>query len=92
MKKTQININKLLGGKSIQGISIDKEARAIYFTVSDKEASRTQRVNEVLSIDYDKNDKLVGIEIIRISRMGVMIEKAMKDIRQALPQSALTVC
>lgn len=84
-----IDLNKLLGGKTPMNVSIDKEARAVYFKVSDEEVLRTERPNSSLSIDYGKDDEVVGIELIRVSRIEVMLKKALKDIYSSIPRKSL---
>ena len=83
------NINKLLKGKSPINITIDKQARAIYFKVTDQEVQRTERINSTLSVDYGKNDSVVGVEIIRLSKIEVILKKALKDIYATLPAKAM---
>ncbi len=83
------SINELLNGKTPINVSIDKEARAIYFKVSDAEVSRTERINSSLSVDYDDSGEVVGVEIIRITNIGVLLKKAFKDISSGIPSRAL---
>ena len=83
------NINKLLNGKIPINISVDSEARAIYFKVSDEEVLRTDRPNEFLSIDYGKDDEVIGVEIIRLNKIESVIKIAYKDISSAIPSKAL---
>ena len=70
-------------------ISVDSEARAIYFKVSDDEVLRTDRPNEFLSIDYGKDDEVIGVEIIRLGKIESVIKIAYKDISSAIPSKAL---
>ncbi len=63
--------NKLLKGKSPINVAIDKQARAIYFKVSEHEVDRTERINPSLSVDYDKHDAVVGVEIIRLNKVTI---------------------
>ena len=84
-----LDINKLLKGKQPINVAIDKEARAIYFKVSDENAIRTVRMNESVSIDYDKNDEIAGVEIIRVNKIEVILKKALKDISSVIPSNIL---
>ena len=84
-----LNLNKLLGGKTPINVSIDKQARAVYFKVSDDPVFRTDRPNDSLSIDYGKDDEVVGIEIIRVNRIEVMLKKTLKDIYSSIPRKSL---
>ena len=83
------DINKLLNGKIPINISVDSEARAIYFKVSDDEVLRTDRPNEFLSIDYGKNDEVIGVEVVRLNKIQSAIKIAYKDLSSAIPSRAL---
>ena len=85
----QVNINELLQGKTPINVSIDSEARAIYFKVSDNQVSKTERLNSSLSVDYDGNGEVVGVEIIRLRNAGVLLKKTFEDISSGLPPKAL---
>jgi len=84
-----LDINKLLKGKKPINVAIDQEARAIYFKVSDEDVARTVRTNDSVSIDYGKDDEIVGVEIIRINKIGVILKKALKDISSGIPSNIL---
>ena len=84
-----LDIHKLLKGKKPINVAIDKQARAIYFKVSDEDAARTVRTNESVSIDYDKDDEIVGVEIIRVNKIEVILKKALKDISSVIPSNIL---
>ena len=86
---SHLDINKLLKGKKPINVAIDKEARAIYFKVSDEDAARTVRLNESVSIDYDNDDEIVGVEIIRVNKIEVILKKALKDISSVIPSNIL---
>ena len=83
------SINDLLQGKTPINVSIDREARAIYFKVSDHPVFRTERFNSSVSIDYDKNNEVIGIEIIRIRNILSIFNKTFQDISSEIPPTAL---
>lgn len=85
----QVSINNLLHGKTPTSVSIDREARAIYFKLSEKEVARTERLNNSLSVDYDEDGEVIGVEIIRITNVGALLKKAFHDISAAIPPKAL---
>ena len=85
-----IDINKLLRGKKPVNITIDKDAKAIYFKVSDHMVSKTVRPNASLSVDYDEHNDVVGVEIIRVRRIEQIFKMALKDISSAIPSNILT--
>ena len=84
-----LDINKLLKGKAPINVAIDKEARAIYFKISDEDVFKTVRVNESVAVDYDKEDDIVGVEIIRVNKIEVILKKALKDISAIIPNKIL---
>ncbi len=87
---SHVDINKLLHGKKPINIAIDKDARAVYFKVSDHNVSKTVRSNNSVSIDYDDHNDMVGVEIIRVQRIGQIFKMALKDITSAIPSKILT--
>ncbi len=86
---TYLNISKLLKGKTPINVSIDRQARAIYFKISDEEVLRTERPNRSLSIDYGKDDNVIGIEIIRVNKIERVIKLAYQDISSLIPRKSL---
>jgi len=86
---THYSLNKMLTGKEVKNISIDKVARAIYFKVEDHDVCRTVRINPNFAIDYDKYDEVVGLELIRVKRIELIVKKALKDITTILPNDAV---
>ena len=84
-----VSINDLLQGKTPISVSIDREARAIYFKLSDNEVARTERLNNSLSVGYDEDSEGIGVEIIRVTNVGVMLKKTFQDISSAIPPKAL---
>lgn len=65
--------------------SLDTLARAMYITFSNNPIARTVRKNSSFAIDYDKDNKLVGIEIIRLKHVSATISKVLKDAESVLP-------
>lgn len=84
-----MNIAQLLNGKTPTNVSIDQDARAIYFRVSGKEVSRTNRINSHVSLDYDSEGEVVGLEIIRVTNIKLCLTKSFKDISSCLPSDIL---
>ena len=87
---SNMDINKLLKGKKPINIAIDKDAKAVYFKVSDHHVSKTVRPNNSLSIDYDDHNDVVGVEIIRVRRIDQIFKMALKDITSFIPSNTLT--
>ncbi len=86
-----VNLDELLKGKVPINVSIDTEANAIYFKVSDDEVLRTVRMNSSLTVDYGKDKEVVGIEIIRVKKINCLMKQTFHAISSALPNRILSV-
>ena len=86
---THVDLNKLLGGKTPINVTIDKEAHAVYFKVSDEDILKTVRLNDSLSVDYGKDGEVIGIEIIRVNKIEQVLKVAFKDISSLIPRKSL---
>lgn len=67
--------------------SFDALAKAIYIGLSTNKVTKTVRENHSLFFDYDKDGKLVGIEIIRVQKANAAIRKILKDAEDNIPAS-----
>jgi len=45
-------------------IEYDKEVDALYIRLQEKHVNRTVEIEDGINIDFDKNGKLIGIEIL----------------------------
>jgi uncharacterized protein YuzE len=48
-------------------LTVDKEADALYMRLSDTRIHDSEEVKPGVILDYDENNNLVGIEILRVS-------------------------
>jgi uncharacterized protein YuzE len=48
-------------------IRIDRESDALYFRLDDDEIVESQEVQPGIILDFDKNGRVVGIEILSLS-------------------------
>ncbi|HIH27356.1 MAG TPA: DUF2283 domain-containing protein [Methanoregulaceae archaeon] len=48
-------------------VSVDKEADAVYMRLSDCRIHDSEEVRPGVILDYDENNNLVGVEILRLS-------------------------
>ena len=78
------NIIHMRGNKPIT-FSLDTFARAMYITFSNNPVVKTVRKNSSFSLDYDKDNNLVGIEIIRLRHVSTAIQKVLKDAGHIIP-------
>ena len=49
-------------------IKVDQQADALYLTLSDIPASRTDEVSPGVLVDYDEQNRVVGIEMLYLSK------------------------
>ncbi|BCX11191.1 MAG: hypothetical protein KatS3mg067_0129 [Thermosynechococcus sp.] len=49
-------------------LKVDQQADALYLTLSDAPASRTDEVSPGVLLDYDDQDRVVGIEMLYLSK------------------------
>ena len=64
-------------------VTVDKEADALYMRISDTRIHDSEEVKPGIILDYDDQNNLVGVEILRVSEQvpsaslrTVMIESA----------------
>jgi uncharacterized protein YuzE len=49
-------------------ITFDKEADAMYIEMSNEEFVKNKKIDNETIIDLDKNGKIIGIEILNVSK------------------------
>lgn len=49
-------------------IKVDQQADALYLTLSEAPASRSEEVSPGIVVDYDEQDRVVGIEMLYLSK------------------------
>ncbi|GIW42038.1 MAG: hypothetical protein KatS3mg076_2615 [Candidatus Binatia bacterium] len=49
-------------------LKLDREADALYLTLSDAPAARSDEVSPGIVVDYDDQDRVVGIEMLYLSK------------------------
>lgn len=71
-------------------VTYDKEADAAYIYLKDKiergEVKSTISMNENIILDFDSNKKLIGIEILSVSRVVPKSAVATLQIAQVISQ------
>jgi uncharacterized protein YuzE len=63
-------------------IKVDQQADALYLTLSEAPATRTDEVSPGVLVDYDEQDRVVGIEMLYLSKRVPEI-----DLRRLLFES-----
>ena len=49
-------------------LKVDQQADALYLTLSEASASRSDEVSPGIIVDYDEQDRVVGIEMLYLSK------------------------
>ena len=49
-------------------LKVDQKADALYLSLNDAPASRSEEVSPGIIVDYDEQDRVVGIEMLYLSK------------------------
>ena len=49
-------------------LKVDQQADALYLSLSDAPASRSEEVSPGIIVDYDEQDHVVGVEMLYLSK------------------------
>jgi uncharacterized protein YuzE len=49
-------------------LKVDQKADALYLSLSDAPASRSEEVSPGIIVDYDEQDRVVGVEMLYLSK------------------------
>jgi uncharacterized protein YuzE len=49
-------------------LKVDQQADALYLSLSDAPASRSEEVSPGIIVDYDEHNRVVGIEMLYLSK------------------------
>ena len=63
-------------------LKVDEQADALYLTLSEVSASRSEEVSPGIIVDYDEHDRVVGIEMLYLSKRAPQT-----DLRRLLFES-----
>ncbi len=55
-------------------LKIDQQADALHLTLSDEPAVRSEEVSPGIIVDYDGQDRVVGIEMLYLSRRAPSVD------------------
>jgi uncharacterized protein YuzE len=55
-------------------IKIDKESDALYFRLDESRIVESEEIRPGVILDYDENDRVVGVEFLGISKRASMEE------------------
>ncbi|MDE2060696.1 MAG: DUF2283 domain-containing protein [candidate division NC10 bacterium] len=63
-------------------LKVDEQADALYLNLSETPASRSEEVAPGIIVDYDEQDRVVGIEMLYLSKRA-----STTDVRRLLFES-----
>ncbi len=63
-------------------LKVDQQADALYLTLTEAPASRSEEVSPGIIVDYDDHDRVVGIEMLYLSKRAPSV-----DVRRLLFES-----
>ncbi|MBW3563776.1 MAG: DUF2283 domain-containing protein [Acidobacteria bacterium] len=63
-------------------LKVDQQADALYLTLSEAPSARSEEVSPGIVVDYDEQDRVVGIEMLYLSKRAPET-----DIRRLLFES-----
>jgi uncharacterized protein YuzE len=49
-------------------LKVDQQADALYLSLSEEPASRSEEVSPGIIVDYDEQDRVVGVEMLYLSK------------------------
>jgi uncharacterized protein YuzE len=55
-------------------LKVDQQADALYLTLNEDPASRTEEVSPGILVDYDEVGRVVGIEMLYLSKRALVSE------------------
>lgn len=55
-------------------LKVDQQADALYLTLTEAPASRSEEVSPGVIVDYDNQDHVVGIEMLYLSKRAPEVE------------------
>ena len=55
-------------------IKIDKESDALYFRLDESRIVESEEIRPGVILDYDENDRVVGVEFLGVSKRASMEE------------------
>lgn len=66
-------------------LKVDQQADALYLTLAEAPASRSEEVSPGIIVDYDDQDHVVGIEMLYLSKRVPALD-ARRLVFDSLPQ------
>ena len=68
-------------------LKVDQQADALYLSLSDAPASRSEEVSPGIIVDYDEQDRVVGVEMLHLSKRAPGAE-VNRLLFESIPQAS----
>ena len=68
-------------------LKVDQKADALYLSLSDAPASRSEEVSPGIIVDYDEQDRVVGVEMLYLSNRAPGAE-VNRLLFESIPQAS----
>jgi uncharacterized protein YuzE len=68
-------------------LKVDQKADALYLTLTDAPASRSEEVSPGIIVDYDEQDRVVGVEMLYLSKRAPGV-KVHRLLFESIPQTS----
>ena len=66
---------------------VDQNADALYLSLTDAPASRSEEVSPGIIVDYDEHDQVVGVEMLHLSKRAPGTE-VHRLLFESIPQAS----
>ena len=66
-------------------LKVDQQADALYLSLSEAPASRSEEVSPGIIVDYDEQERVVGIEMLYLSKRAPQA-KIQRLLYESVPQ------
>ncbi|MCP9448322.1 MAG: DUF2283 domain-containing protein [Nitrospira sp.] len=67
-------------------LKVDQQADALYLTLTEAPASRSEEVSPGIIVDYDEQDHVVGIEMLYLSKRAPAVD-VQRLLFESVPQA-----
>jgi uncharacterized protein YuzE len=68
-------------------LKVDQKADALYLSLSDAPANRSEEVSPGIIVDYDEQDRVVGVEMLYLSKRAPGTE-VNRLLFESIPQTS----
>jgi uncharacterized protein YuzE len=68
-------------------LKVDQQADALYLSLTDAPASRSEEVSPGIIVDYDDQDRIVGLEMLYLSKRAPGTE-VNRLLFESIPQAS----